>query len=124
MKRQILVLFLFFSCLALVACGGADDNQSGVSDGVSDDNNDSASDSDNANDDASDDTDDASDDPDVSRVELEAMLTDWLAGSFDSSEQERSDRRFYNISLKGCRVDAPDFGSNTLYIEQAVAVCV
>ena len=50
----------------------------------------------------------------------EVVLT-WLEGAFDSRRQAQTDDEFLAISLRHCRVKAPELGSRVLYVEQARA---
>lgn len=47
-------------------------------------------------------------------------LTNWMIGSYDSSEQAASDSSYYNISLHMYRI-WPERPGNWLYVEQAMA---
>jgi hypothetical protein len=51
----------------------------------------------------------------------EARLYRWLTGRYDSSKQAANDRSYYAINLTMCRVEAPEYGARTLYVEQAMA---
>jgi CpeT protein len=51
----------------------------------------------------------------------EARLFRWLTGRYDSSKQATTDRSYYAIDLTMCPVDAPAYGTRTLYVEQAMA---
>lgn len=48
-----------------------------------------------------------------------ARLFVWLEGTFDSTEQSRSDSAYLAISLVACRVAVPELGARVLYVEQA-----
>lgn len=54
-------------------------------------------------------------------AEVVAHMAEHLTGSFNSAAQAAADPSYYNISLIGCPVDAPELGDTVLYIEQAVA---
>ena len=56
----------------------------------------------------------------VATLELAPMLAEQLSGHFDSSEQAASNSAYYAVSLKACDVEAPEFGSEVLYVEQAL----
>jgi len=144
MKRDVMKVCVILTVMSVVACGGAVDSGGLVNSGDSQGGIIGAEDSDSGQmsdaqvdgsaDETSgeegdvtvtvDDNDEVSEEGNDAATEMAAQeetLTDWLAGTFDTSAQEQTDRRFFNISLKGCRVDAPDFGDNVLYIEQASA---
>lgn len=118
MTRSILFTFLAISTTGLLSCGGATPNTKAIED--------TSQRAAEGEQDATDlkgagDTKGAQDKADERQPDLEALLTDSLAGRFDSSQQAQADERYFNISLKGCRVEAPDFGPHVLYIEQAAA---
>ena len=48
-----------------------------------------------------------------------SRLFAWLEGKFDSSEQAKADKTYFEISLTTCRVELPSIGARVLYIEQA-----
>ncbi|MBS2017610.1 MAG: chromophore lyase CpcT/CpeT [Deltaproteobacteria bacterium] len=50
---------------------------------------------------------------------IAARALSWLEGDFDSKAQAKRDPSYFEISLRACRVDAPDFGRDVLYVEQA-----
>ena len=50
---------------------------------------------------------------------LKAQVAGLLEGTFRSDEQAEQDRRYFDISMRLCRVDAEAYGTHVLYIEQA-----
>lgn len=52
---------------------------------------------------------------------LVEALEAFLVGHFDSSAQAQVEEGYHHISLKMCRVEAPELGAHVLYVEQAVA---
>ena len=52
-------------------------------------------------------------------VSLKAQVAELLEGTFRSDEQAEQDRRYFDISMRLCRVDAEAYGTHVLYIEQA-----
>ena len=47
-------------------------------------------------------------------------LATWLAGDYDSADQEERDYSYYAISLRMCAIDLPELGDRILYVEQAL----
>ena len=50
---------------------------------------------------------------------VEDDLQRLLSGKFDSKDQAKEDKTYFEISLDVCRVDAPELGQRVLYVEQA-----
>lgn len=49
------------------------------------------------------------------------QVAELLHGHFRSDEQAADDERYFDISMKICTVNAPDYGDFVLYVEQAQA---
>ena len=66
----------------------------------------------------------ATDDTGDATVDLEAETADrlaaWLAGDYDSADQEARDYSYYAISLRMCAIALPELGARVLYVEQAL----
>lgn len=54
------------------------------------------------------------------KEQLATKLATWLEGRFDSKEQAKRDRSYFEITLVMCTVDAPELGKRALYVEQAM----
>ena len=65
------------------------------------------------------DTTDTSENPSTT-LELTPLLSEQLTGHFDSSDQANSNSAYYAVSLQSCPVDAPELGTDVLYVEQAL----
>lgn len=48
-------------------------------------------------------------------------LFSWLEGTFDSKDQAKTDKAYFEITLTTCRVVLPALGAEVLYVEQARA---
>ena len=63
-------------------------------------------------------------DSDLPSTTMAPEVARLLAGRFDSSAQAARDRRYFEVQLHACAVEAPALGEHVLYVEQAMLSAV